>query len=179
MTRRNWRRSVPDPIPSLSDFSAWGGFCRIHVTPANNINAVDATDMHSVCRFCLLAIDHPDAVKRLTMAGVTDFAFLTRSESATEINLTHDRHGILDSPLNRVCVYVAHPSVCYMSPESYTLFVRADAPTPESVSSSGIPRDIGAGAGMVVGVDTLRTRGFLERLGSSIGSLLSKPGDRG
>lgn len=161
------KRKTPLTV-TTNDYSVFGGYCRIHITSTDNLTAVGKTDMHCVCRFCLLALNVNDAIARLSGAGVTDFAFLTRSLSAVEISLCHFRHGILNSPIASTQVYVASVSDCYTSANAYALFIRVDEPTPQCAPTTPITI-----------ATSLRTKGFLERLLPSFRGLLSKPGDKG
>lgn len=144
----------------------WGGFCRLpldRINPDGNLEAIRHTDMHNVCRFCLSAISHPDAVACLTRAGVVDFAFLTLSESVTEMNLIKlaNTMGADDA------VYIAGIQDCYIDPYLYTRY-RSIPPNPiteekaSKVASQPDEDQARPATAKQPTQPTARTKGFLE-----------------
>lgn len=168
-THPNVHMASSAPLPLFT----WGGYCRFK-------SLLGATDMHGVCRFCLLASSHHDAVSRLTKAGILDFSFLTRSLSAVEISVTNNRHGILNSPDVLIQVFVASPIDCYTTPCAYILLttVLVSAPALNPISTPTLNPISTPISASTLTQTTLRVRGFLERLLPSFRDLLNKPGDK-
>jgi hypothetical protein len=183
---RNRKHSNPKPPPP-EQYHTWGGFCRIKST----LPTAGKTDIHDICRFCLLARDLPDAITRLSRAGLNDFAFLTVSNSQVEIQITNSiavanistltigRHPADDN----VNVFIASITDCYTRPGAYSHYTRVDAPDPLArvIAGHAIDAKQQIELRLCGGTTTItpHTLGLLETLAVSIGNLLSKPGDGG
>jgi hypothetical protein len=185
-SRKRSSRKTSGQLDS-EQYQVWAGFCRIDPARHTRARKTIATDMHGICRFCLLATDAKDAVRRLTRACVYEFAFLEQTKSVIEHNL--QTWVKLNTAAGMIYIWTAPASNAYLSAESYQLSIEvSDGPTygpdvaaelattkrPDESSQPSQPN-------ITIIIDrnnsqshSLYTTGFLQNLRAGVSDLLSE-----